>query len=191
MKPDTHEVRRRRRPRRRLVAFSSSLAHEPNARAHCLLVLLLLSLTLYPPSPSVPDRSRPDFMNCKRTVAVVIRPVRAPQVLLSNRLSISPNLLSQSGSPTPLARSGNHSRMSATRMARLRLPAVFCFSEARWKQLHGCSSACRESFLVFTFGTCFKRDLNPASRPCYLLPKQVPARLETPGVFSKRSLPTS
>ena len=27
------------------------------------------SLTLYPPSPSVPDRSRPDFMNCKRTVA--------------------------------------------------------------------------------------------------------------------------
>ena len=34
-----------------------------------VLLVLLLSLTLYPPSPSVPDRSRPDFMNCKRTVA--------------------------------------------------------------------------------------------------------------------------
>ena len=77
MKPDTHEVRRRRRPRRRLIALS------PRSRSHTSRTLGLTacapspppppplshSLTLYPPSPSVPDRSRPDFMNCKRTVA--------------------------------------------------------------------------------------------------------------------------
>ena len=103
------------------------------------------SLTLYPPSPSVPDRSRPDFMNCKRTVASPSSFAPCTRPRFSSQIA-SPFgqvcSLSQSGSPTPyitwwelLARSGNHSRMSAARMARLRLPAVFCNSEARWKQL--------------------------------------------------------
>ena len=58
-----------------------------------------------------------------------------------------------------------------------------------YESVLGVSAACRESFGVFTFGTCFTTQ--PAGRPCYLLPRQVTTRLAIPGQFSKKYLPIS